>query len=76
MMSLAQIHIYKKLALTCSPQWQRLSELLALQHVSEADGSSAFPVLRNPDAQGHIIPQYEGINFVLHATNEKGYNYV
>ena len=31
--------------------------------VSEADGFSAFPVLRNPDTQGHIIPQYEGINF-------------
>ena len=31
--------------------------------VSEADGFSAFPVFRNPDAQGHIIPQYEGINF-------------
>ena len=31
--------------------------------VSEPDGLSAFPVLRNPDAQGHIIPQYEGISF-------------
>ena len=49
---------------THSPSWQRLSELLALQsQVSEADGFSAFPVLRNPDAQGHIIPQYEGSNF-------------
>ena len=38
--------------------------MLALQsQVSEANGFSAFPVLRNPDAQGHIIPQYEGINF-------------
>ena len=43
---------------------QRLSELLALQsRVSEADGFSAFPVLRNADAQGQIIPQYESINF-------------
>ena len=49
---------------TYSPSRQRLSELLALQsQVSEANGFSAFPVLRNPDAQGHIIPQYEGINF-------------
>ena len=31
--------------------------------VSEADGFSAFPVFRNPDTQGHIIFQYEGINF-------------
>ena len=38
--------------------------MLALQsQVSEADGFSTFPVLRNPDTQGHIIPQYEGINF-------------
>ena len=45
------------------PLRQRLSELLALQsQVSEADGFSAFPVLRNADAQGQIIPQYEGIN--------------
>ena len=48
---------------THSPSRQRLSELLALQsQVSEANGFSAFPVLRNPDAQGHIIPQYDGIN--------------
>ena len=61
--SLAQTHICKKSALTRS-QRQRLSELLALQsQVSEADGFSAFPVLRNPDTQGHIITQYEGINF-------------
>ena len=46
------------------PSPQRLSELLALQsQVSEADGFSAFPILRNPDAQGHIMLQYEGINF-------------
>ena len=46
------------------PLQQRLSELLALQsQVSEADGFSAFPILRNTDAQGQIIPQYEGINF-------------
>ena len=31
--------------------------------VSDANAFSVFPVLRNPDAQGHIIPQYEGINF-------------
>ena len=38
--------------------------MLALQsQVSEADGFSAFPVFRNPDALGHIIPQYEDINF-------------
>ena len=38
--------------------------MLALQsQVSEADGFSAFPVLRNLDAQGHIIPQYKVINF-------------
>ena len=30
--------------------------------VSEAEGFSAFPVLRNGDAQGKITPQYEGIN--------------
>lgn len=43
---------------------QRLSELLALQsQVSEANGFSAFPVLRNVEAQGQIIPRYEGINF-------------
>ena len=54
----------KNLLSTHSPSGQRLSELLALQsQVSAADGFSAFPVLRNPDAQGHIIPQYEGINF-------------
>ena len=53
----------KNLLPTHSPSWQRLSELLALQsQVSEADGFSAFPVFRNPVAQGHIIPQYEGIN--------------
>ena len=31
--------------------------------VSKANGFSAFPVLRNADTQGQIIPQYEGINF-------------
>ena len=37
--------------------------MLALQsQVSEAKGFSAFLVLRNVDAQGQIIPQYEGIN--------------
>ena len=24
--------------------------------------SPFFPVLRNPDTQGHLIPQYDGIN--------------
>ena len=38
--------------------------MLALQsQVSEADGFPTFPVLRNADAQGQIIPQYEGTNF-------------
>ena len=31
--------------------------------VSEANGFSTFPVLRNADAQGQRIPQYEDINF-------------
>ena len=36
--------------------------MLALQsQVSEAEGFSTFPVLRNVDAQGQITPQYEGI---------------
>ena len=35
--------------------------LLQLQ-VSEANGFSTFPVLRNTDAQRQIIPQNEGIN--------------
>ena len=30
--------------------------------VSDVDGFSIFPVLKNPGAQGHIIPQYDGIN--------------
>ena len=42
---------------------QRLSELLALQlQVSEAEGFSAFPVLKNVSSQVQITPQYEGIN--------------
>ena len=42
---------------------QRLSELLALQfQVTEAEGFSAFPVLKNVDAQRQITPQYKGIN--------------
>ena len=70
--SLAQTHIYKKLALTHSPPRQRLSELLALQsQVSEANGFSIFPVLRNPDTQGHIIPQYEGISFFFYMQQMK-----
>ncbi|OWK04402.1 hypothetical protein Celaphus_00016344 [Cervus elaphus hippelaphus] len=53
------------------PLGQRLSKLLALQsQVSEANGFSAFPVLRNADTQGQIIPQYEGIN-LFHATCNK-----
>ena len=37
--------------------------MLALQlQVSEAEGFSAFPVLKNVDVQGQITPQYEGIN--------------
>ena len=37
--------------------------MLALQsQVSKANGFSAFPVLRNADTQGQIIPQYKGIN--------------
>ena len=40
------------------PSRERLSELLALQlEVSEADGFSVFPLLRNADAQGQILPQ-------------------
>ena len=75
--SLVQTHICKKSALTHSPPQQRLSELQALQsQVSDANGFSIFPVLRNPDAQGHIIPQYDGIKLFLHATNDKGCNYV
>ena len=38
--------------------------MLALQsQVSEANGLTAFPVLRNPGTQGHTTPEYEGINF-------------
>ena len=37
--------------------------MLALQsQVSEAEGFSTLPVLRNVDVQGQITPQYEGIN--------------
>ena len=37
--------------------------MLALQsQVSEANGLSTFPVLRNANAQGHIIPYYEGVS--------------
>ena len=62
--ALAQTRICKKLLLIHSPLRQRLSESLALQsQVSEADGFSTFQVLRNANAQGQIIPQYEGINF-------------
>ena len=30
--------------------------------VSDVDVFSVFPVLKNPHAPGHIIPQYDGIN--------------
>ena len=36
---------------------------MALQsQISDANGFSVFLILRNPDAQGHIIPQYDNIN--------------
>ena len=61
--SLAQTHICRKSVLSCSPLQQRLSELMALpSQISDANGFSVFLVLRNPDAQGHIIPQYDDIN--------------
>ena len=70
--SLTQTHICKKSAVTLSPPQQGLSELLALQsQISEANGFSAFPVLRNPDSQGHIIPQYECINFFFYMQQMK-----
>ena len=47
--------------------------MLALQSkVSEADGFSTFPVLRNPDAQGHVIPQCDGINLFYMQQMKKG----
>ena len=55
--SLIQTHFCRKSALIRSPPQQRLSEFLALQsQVSDADGFSIFPVLRNSDTQRHIIP--------------------
>ena len=61
---LAHTHIYEKTSSTHSPSKRSFSELLALQsQVSEADDFSAFPVLRNPNAQRQIIPQYKGIDF-------------
>ena len=33
--------------------------------------SPFFPVLRNPDTQGHIIPQYEGISFFFYMQQMK-----
>ena len=60
---MTQTHIYKKATLIHSPPQQRLSKLLALQsQVSDADGFSVFPVLKNSDTQRCIIPQYDGIN--------------
>ena len=62
--SLTQTHICKKSALTRSLLRQKLSESLALQsQVSNTNAFCIFPVLRNPDAQGHIMLQYEAINF-------------
>ena len=61
--SLAQTHISRKSADTRSSPRHRLSELLALwSQVSDANAFSVFPVLKNLDAQGHIIPQYDGIH--------------
>ena len=61
---LTRTHIYEKTLSTHSPSRGRLSELLALQsRTFEADDFSAFPVLRNPNAQGQINPQYEGTDF-------------
>ena len=38
--------------------------MLALQsRISESDDFSAFPVFKNPNAQGQIIPQYKNIDF-------------
>ena len=75
--SLAQTHICKNSALICSPPQQRLSELLALQlQISDADVFSVFPVLRNSDAQEHIIPQYDGINIFYIQQMKKACNYV
>ena len=66
-----QTHICKKSALTRSPLRQRLSELLALQsQVSDSDGFSIFPVLRNSGTQGHMIPQCDGID-LLHMQQMK-----
>ena len=51
------------------------SELLVLQsQVSNTSAFSIFPVLRNPDTQGHVIPQYEGINFYHMQQIKKNYN--
>lgn len=56
--------IYEKTLSTHSPSRRRLSGLLALQsRISEADDFSAFPVLKNPYAQGQIIPQHQYIDF-------------
>ena len=74
--SLTQTYIYKKSTFTHSPLRQSLSKLLALQsQVSKANSFSAFPVLKNPDAQGHIIPQYKDINFFHIQQMKKGCNY-
>ena len=70
---MAQTHICKKSALTRSLLRQKLSESLALQsQVSNTNAFCIFPVLRNPDAQGHIIPQYDGINLFYMQQMKKG----
>ena len=61
---LTHTHIYENGRSTPSPSWRRPSDLLALQsRVSEANDLFALPVLRNVNAQGQLIPQYEGIDF-------------
>ena len=61
---LAYTRIYEKTLSTHSPSRWRFSGLLALQsRISESDDFSAFPVFKNPNAQGQIIPQYKNIDF-------------
>ena len=61
---LTHTHIYENRWSTHSPLRWRLSDLLALQsQISESDDLFAFPVLRNFNAQGQLIPQYEDLYF-------------
>ena len=70
---MAQTHVCKKSALTLSVSRQKLSESLALQsQVSNANAFFVSPVLRNPDAQGHVIPQCDGINLFYMQQMKKG----